>query len=149
MKRDLSADDLTEHWTLLPSERELLANKTGATRLGFAVLLKFFQAEARFPRQSQEIPPAAIECVAQQAGVSAAELVQYDLDSRAAKYHRVPIRNLLGFREANAEDSQALALWLCEHVLAQDRQMERLKARCWGVVAPSALSPLRRTESSA
>jgi len=128
MKRDLSADDLTEHWTLLPSERELLANKTGATRLGFAVLLKFFQAEARFPRQSQEIPPAAIECVAQQAGVSAAELVQYDLDSRAAKYHRVQIRNLLGFREANAEDSQALALWLCEHVLAQDRQMERLKA---------------------
>jgi TnpA family transposase len=128
MKRDWSADDLAEHWTLLPSERELLANKTGATRLGFAVLLKFFQVEARFPRQLQEIPVAAIECIAQQAGVSAAELVQYDLDSRAAKYHRAHIRSLLGFREANAEDSQALTLWLCEQVLAQDRQMERLKA---------------------
>ena len=30
-------------WTLLPSEAALLANKTGPTRLGFAVLLKFFQ----------------------------------------------------------------------------------------------------------
>ena len=36
-------------WTLLPSEAALLANKTGPTRLGFAVLLKFFQYAARFP----------------------------------------------------------------------------------------------------
>ena len=31
---------------LLPRETEVLMNKTGATRLGFAVLLKFFQLEA-------------------------------------------------------------------------------------------------------
>jgi hypothetical protein len=43
MKRDWSADELAEHWTLLPSEQALLSNKSGATRLGFAVLLKFFQ----------------------------------------------------------------------------------------------------------
>jgi hypothetical protein len=30
-------------WTLLPSEAALLADKTGPTRLGFAILLKFFQ----------------------------------------------------------------------------------------------------------
>ena len=30
-------------------EAALLANKTGPTRLGFAVLLKFFQYAARFP----------------------------------------------------------------------------------------------------
>ena len=49
MQRDWPADELAEQWILLPGERELLANKTGATRLGFAVLLKFFQCEARFP----------------------------------------------------------------------------------------------------
>jgi len=46
MKRDWQADQLAEQWTLLAGEREVLANKSGATRLGFAVLLKFFQCEA-------------------------------------------------------------------------------------------------------
>src|SRR6266852_8606501 len=56
MRRDWQADELAVQWTLLPGERELLANKTGATRLGFAMLLKFFQCEARFPQSRQEVP---------------------------------------------------------------------------------------------
>ena len=39
------------------SDRALLGNKTGATRLGFAVLLKMFQAEGRFPQ------PGARKCL--------------------------------------------------------------------------------------
>lgn len=39
-----------EHWTLMPDEPLLLANKSGATRLGFAVL----GGELRF------VSPAAI-----------------------------------------------------------------------------------------
>jgi len=31
-------DELLEHWTLLPDDVALLANKAGATRLGFAAL---------------------------------------------------------------------------------------------------------------
>jgi hypothetical protein len=42
MKRQWTHDELAEHWTLLPEELKLLANKTGATRLGFALLLKAF-----------------------------------------------------------------------------------------------------------
>jgi len=37
MKRQWTHDELTEHWTLLPDELKLLANKTGATRLGFVM----------------------------------------------------------------------------------------------------------------
>jgi Domain of unknown function (DUF4158) len=70
MKRDWSGEELGEHWTLMPGERALLANKTGATRLGFAVLLKFFQLEGRFPRQSQEVPSAGVEYLAGQIGVT-------------------------------------------------------------------------------
>jgi hypothetical protein len=33
-----------------------LANKTGATRLGFAVLLKFFETDGRFPMDAAEVP---------------------------------------------------------------------------------------------
>jgi hypothetical protein len=57
MKRVWTADELVEYWTLTPSELALLANKTGPTRLGFALLLKFFQSEGRFPQRRNEIPP--------------------------------------------------------------------------------------------
>ena len=39
MKHDWSPVELAAQWSLLPTEREFLGNKTGATRLGFAVLL--------------------------------------------------------------------------------------------------------------
>jgi len=34
-------EELVEHWTVLDDEHGLIAGKRGATRLGFAVLLKF------------------------------------------------------------------------------------------------------------
>ena len=66
MKRDWQADELAEQWTLLPGERELLANKSGATRLGFAVLLKFFRCAARFPQSRQEVPLSVVAFLAKQ-----------------------------------------------------------------------------------
>jgi TnpA family transposase len=128
MNHDLSTDELAAQWTLLPSDLALIGNKSGATRLGFAILLKFFQNEGCFPRQSQEISVAAVEYLARQIGVPATEWAHYDWDSRAAKYHRTQIRDLLGFREATVEDGEALTEWLDERVLQQDRQIDRLKA---------------------
>jgi hypothetical protein len=43
MKRQWETEELIEHWTLHVEELALLGNKSGATRRGFAVLLKFFQ----------------------------------------------------------------------------------------------------------
>jgi hypothetical protein len=45
MKRQWANEELVEHWSLDVEDRALLGNKTGATRLGFAVLLKFFRQE--------------------------------------------------------------------------------------------------------
>nr|WP_142238775.1 DUF4158 domain-containing protein [Bacillus cereus] len=42
-------DELLEHFILVDIERKLIGNKTGASRLVFTVLLKYFQHEARFP----------------------------------------------------------------------------------------------------
>jgi hypothetical protein len=121
MKHDWSTEELAAQWSLLPTEREFLGNKTGATRLGFAVLLKFFQAGGRFPRHAQEVPERAVEYVARQVGVLAAEWLQYEWQGRSIEYHRAQIRSLLGFREASVEDGEALAAWLSEHLLNQDR----------------------------
>src|SRR5690349_21286149 len=42
----MDLDELVEHWTLLEDERQLVAGKRGATRLGFALALKFMPARA-------------------------------------------------------------------------------------------------------
>jgi hypothetical protein len=56
---------------LLAGEKHWLANKTGPTRLGFAVLLKFFQHEECFPQHHQEIPDVVVRHVARQVDVAA------------------------------------------------------------------------------
>jgi hypothetical protein len=116
VNRDWNADELAEYWTLLPDEKRLLANKSGVTRLGVAVLLKLFQHEGRFPRQRQDVPGVAIEYVARQADVAPGEWAHYDWDRRTIKYHRAQIRAFLGFREATVEDGEALVAWLAAHV---------------------------------
>ncbi len=45
----MDLDELVEHWTLLDDDQELVAGKRGATRLGFALLLKFYTRHGRFP----------------------------------------------------------------------------------------------------
>ena len=49
MKQDWHPDELALHWTLSESELELLGTKTSATWLSFAILLKAFQLDGRFP----------------------------------------------------------------------------------------------------
>ena len=66
MKRTWDIEELIEHFTLVPPELELLGNKTGATRLGFALLLKCFQLEGRFPTARHEIPRSVVDYVAHQ-----------------------------------------------------------------------------------
>lgn len=88
MKRHWEVDELIEHWTLLPDEQALLGNKTGCNRLGFAVLLKFFQLEARFPEQKNEIPKPVIAYLAKLVDVPGEEFHAYDWQGRSIKYHR-------------------------------------------------------------
>ncbi|WP_432124494.1 DUF4158 domain-containing protein [Streptomyces sp. C10-9-1] len=74
----LDLDELVEHWTLLKDEQALVSGKRGATRLGFAVLLKFYTQYGRFPRNRAELPGEAVEFVARQVQVPALELESYD-----------------------------------------------------------------------
>jgi TnpA family transposase len=126
MKREWNADELAEYWSLRPEEKALLGNKTGATRLGFAVLLKFFQHECRFPKHRHEVPLPVVKYVARYVAVPQVAWSEYDLESRAAKYHRAQIREFLGFREATVEDAESLSDWMVEHVLAKDQNPDHI-----------------------
>ncbi len=66
MRREWEPEALIESWTLVEDDWNLVANKSGPTRLGFAVLLKFFDLEGRFPRHAGEVPRAAVAYLATQ-----------------------------------------------------------------------------------
>ena len=131
MKRNWQPEELVEHWTLLPDELALLVNKSNHNRLGFALLLKFFQLEARFPYYQHEVPQVVISQVAKQLGVIAEIYLKYDWNGRTIKRHRAQIRNIFGFREATAKDSQYIAQWLTGQVLGHEHDLEHLLAEVY------------------
>ncbi|MEV4245519.1 hypothetical protein AB0J63_19160 [Streptosporangium canum] len=63
MWREWEVEDLVDRWTLDEGEFDLLTNRSGATRPGFALMIKFFELEARFPRR-EDIPKAAVAFMA-------------------------------------------------------------------------------------
>src|SRR5713226_4079874 len=127
MKRQWENEELVEHWTLDVEDRILLDNKTGATRLGFVVLLKFFRQEGRFPQHKNEVPGIVVAFLATQVGVAPETYLQYAWQGRTIEYHRAQIREALGFRESTVADSEQMQQWLLTEVLPQEYQHERLR----------------------
>jgi len=128
MKRTWDIEELIEHFTLVPPELELLGNKTGATRLGFALLLKCFQLEGRFPTAKHEIPRSVVDYVAHQLKVDAALFTEYDWEGRTITNHRTQIREHFEFRDATSADAEEVTNWLVSTGQAAVPHLERLKA---------------------
>ncbi|MFI9352509.1 DUF4158 domain-containing protein [Streptomyces lydicus] len=155
MRLDWEPEDLIEVWTLLEDDdMKRLRNKSGANRLGFALLLKFFEAEARFPETAEEVPQAAVAYVAQQVKVPAEEWAAYDWGGRTIKRHRMEIREGFGFRENSEDDQATLAEWLstelCPVELSRERLAEAVVARCRNDrIEPPAPGQVRRLGLSA
>jgi Domain of unknown function (DUF4158) len=128
MKRQWDIEELIEHFTLVEEDLSILGNKTGSGRLGCALLLKYFQLEGRFPRDSHDIPRAVVDYIARQLKLNAALLTQYDWEGRTIKSHRAQIREQLKFREATAIDTEEMKSWLVAEKLVSDQNEEHLKA---------------------
>ena len=106
----IGLDDVIDHFTLDADELTQLRNKTGATRLGFAVMLKFLLWRGRFPGRGQEVPDDAVEYVARQVGVTADEFEHYDFAGRTIKGHRREIRRFASYRVCSVADADKLAI---------------------------------------
>src|SRR5881227_3637772 len=117
MKRTWTSEELLEHFTLLPDELTVVGNKSGATRLGFAVLLKCLQYEGRFLRSRQEAAPEVVRFLAAQVGVDAALFAQYLWEGRTIEAYRAQIREMSKIREFRHADEAALLDWLCSEIL--------------------------------
>ena len=126
MRRNWTPEDLESVWSLHSPEMALLRNKSGATRLGFAGLLKFFQEEGRFPEDPSEVPFPGIQHVASQLQLVESWWQDYKWGGRAIKYHRSEIREWCGFREFSLADHETLKGWLIQEVIPQEHRQDRL-----------------------
>ena len=127
MKRNWTEEELVERWTLFPDELALVGAKMRHTRLGFAVMLRFFAGEGRFPRDKHEVPAKALRFVGEQVGEPTEGWLRYNWSGRSVKYHRAQIREFFGFGEATSQDGEDVASWLFEEVLPREQDTEKLR----------------------
>lgn len=124
-------------------ELDQLSGRRGATKLGFALLLRFYAVHGRFPTGRAEIPDQAVAYVARLVDVSAPELGLYEWDGRTIKAHRADIRKYFGFRECSLADADKAADWLAVKVCDKERQVDRVRQEL-----PAHLREERRTSCS-
>ena len=155
MKRQWDEADLDAHWTLTAGEQALLPGRTGHGRFGFAVLLKYFQYDGRFPDSHREVPSEVVRHLAEQLAIPIKALDRFDWQGRTAKRQRTEILSWLGIRRMAAADWETLALWLRAELLPGDHSLEKLTERTddWlrsqGLESPGAsrLDKLLRAET--
>ena len=127
MARVLDEDELIEHWTLVGDELGLLTGRTGPSKLGLALWLKFFIMEGRFPAGRSELPDEAVSWVASQVKAPASDLGLFDWEGRTAERARKLVRTFLGFRECSVADAEKLTTWLADEVCSRDRHPQRVR----------------------
>ncbi|WP_233220074.1 DUF4158 domain-containing protein [Pleurocapsa sp. CCALA 161] len=131
VKPNWDTEELIEHWTLLPQELELVENKVGGNKIGFALLLKYFQIFASFPNHCSSIPGIIISYIASQLNVTESAYSDYDFRGRSARVYRAEIRNLFDFRVATVTDSEQMSNWLILEILPNEQRFETI----WEIVS--------------
>jgi len=140
-QRDWHPDALAQHWTLSPDERVLLSNKTGATRLRFAVLLKAFQCDGRFPERREDVAVSIVVHLARQTSVPPAAYFEGEWRERTQRHQRAQIRAPCAFRVFRTEDDSALVAWLSERITSPNPEAEALKSAAYGYWRAQHLEP--------
>lgn len=141
MKKIWELEDLIDHFTFLQHEMQLVGNKVEENRLGFGILFKFFQNEARFPNNKTEVPKAVIQYISKQLNVIPELFEYYDLNDRNTFYHMAQIREFFGFREATVEDAENITDWLCKYALYYDHSIEHIKNQLFGRFRELCIEP--------
>lgn len=102
------------------SDDELTLAKTKNTdknRLGFALLLKYFQLESHYPKDIKFIDPIMLNTIANQLNIAPSVINNFDWEGRSTERFRKDIREYLGYREATMNDIDDLKSWLTKNVM--------------------------------
>ena len=104
MRAEWEPDELIDTWTLTGGDWNLIANKAGVTRLGFAVMLKFYEMEGRFPAYREEVPQAAVDYLGSLVRVEPALFAKYSWRGR------YPVTAVSVFRECHQPASASYSV---------------------------------------
>ena len=153
MQTEWEPDELIGTWTLTGADWDLIANKAGATRLGFAAMLKFYEIEGRFPAYREEVPPAVVRYLGSLVKVDPALYAKYPWTGRSIKYRKAQIRRVYGTRPPTEDDEERWARWLAEEICpaetSRDRLAAALRRRCRSEkVEPPAPGQVERVVAS-
>ena len=118
----LDADD----WHLNAEEKAFVVKHKGINRLRCAVLLKFLQKEACFPKSFDEIPLNARRFLSEQLDVAPTKLGTYESQSGTNIRNRAAIRKFLGFRQPNEADYETMETWLSDEIIEEPEQQRVL-----------------------
>ena len=102
------------------SNDELTLAKTknsDKNRLGFALLLKYFQLENHYPKHIKFIDPLMLNTIANQLNMAPSIINNFDWEGRSTERFRKDIREFLGYREATLNDIYDLKSWLTKNVM--------------------------------
>jgi len=115
VRAEWEPDELIDVWTLVKGDRDLIANKAGATRLGFAV-------------GREEVPQAAVDYLGSLVRVEPALFAKYSWRGRTIEYHRAQIRRAYGTRPPTEDDEDRWAQWLADEMCPTETNRDRLAA---------------------
>src|SRR5579872_1328731 len=73
-------------------------------RLGFAVLLKYFQFESRYPKHIKFIDPLMLNTISNQLNISPSMINKFDWEGRSTERFRQEIRECIGYRKVTSND---------------------------------------------
>ena len=104
MNFDISNGELVGRWSLSFSDIDFVNGKPEVARLGLAVQLKFFAAHGFFMQDHAAIPADGVSYLAEQLGLEAEAVNQYDFSGRTARRHYAEILQYLGFRRLKRVD---------------------------------------------
>jgi len=121
MKKIWTENELKEHFSITSKELELIANKAGSTRLGFAILLKSFQFKGLFPISKYGIPHSIIDCIANQLKLKPKIFRQYKWSGRTFVFHRAQIREYFGFAETTTQLNSEIKEWILSNIKCYEK----------------------------
>lgn len=122
MKQNWTPDELLDHFTILEKEFDLVSKHQGSAKLGFLTMLKFFQIEAKFPTQKEEVPQIIINFIAQQLKIPIDAFSDYSLEGRSFRRHKQQVRQHFGFTESNNESYNKVKDWLNKNAQWFDKE---------------------------
>jgi hypothetical protein len=128
---EIPPEDLIGSFTLSERDRLLVrGQRRDHNRLGFALQLCALRYLGFVPARLHSAPPAAIDHLAEQLGVSPRCLAEYGERSQTRTSHLQEVLVHLGFRKARPGDLKALETWLVARALEHDRPSLLFQLAC-------------------